>query len=516
MTSTPPTARGRVIFIGAGPGDPGLLTTRGLSVLADADVVVYDRIVAPLLQFARPDAERIEVGAPAEGAVAQDAIAMLVADKARDGLLVARLKWGDPFLFSGGAKEALFLHEQGLSFEVVPGVPVAFGSAYAGVPLSYPGGHDALILLRGHEATREDAPDVHWKALASLDGTIAAYASPRQAVAILRKLIAAGRPPLTTAALIYDVTLASQRAITDNLAGLITRLENDDAESASGLLIIGDVTILRGHLRWFDRRPLFARRIVVTRSRDRARELSDRLQSLGAQAIEAPTFRLIPAEDPEAIERAAASVQQFQWVVCESANAAHRFLKALLSGARDLRALGGVKVAAVGPSTADPLRAVGLVPDVVMPEVAEEATCDAMTAHGSLAGARVLVLGPDHGRGRNGLAPELRRRGADVQDLVAYRTAPEAPESAAAQELYRELLEGRIDAVTFTSATAVQRFADLIGRDQAADLLNTTVVVTIGPVTAAAATDLGVTDPVVAETYTVDGLVEALVRRLNR
>jgi uroporphyrinogen III methyltransferase/synthase len=282
------------------------------------------------------------------------------------------------------------------------------------------------------------------------------------------------------------------------------------------LLIIGDVTGLRDHLRWFDRRPLFARRIVVTRSRDRARELSDRLQSLGAQAIEAPTFRLVPAEDPEAIERAAASVQQFQWVVCESANAAHRFLKALLSGARDLRALGGVKIAAVGPSTADPFRAVGLFPDVVMAEVAEEPTCDAMAAHGSLAGARVLVLRPDHGRGRNGLAPELRRRGADVQDLVAYRTAPEAPESAAAQELYRQLLEGRIDAVTFTSATAVQRFADLIGRDQAADLLNTTVVAAIGPVTAAAATALGVASPVVADTYTVDGLVDALVRRLNR
>ena len=515
MTHTPSHPRGRVIFIGAGPGDPGLLTTRGRSVLSEADVIVYDRIVAPLLTLARPDAERIEVGAPAEGAVAQDAIAMLVADKAREGHLVARLKWGDPFLFSGGAKEALFLHEQGLAFEVVPGVPVAFGSAYAGVPLSYPGGHDALILLRGHEATREDAPDVHWKALASLDGTIAAFASAQQALAILKKLVAAGRPATHTAALLYNVTLASQRAVTDTLGGLISQLESDNADGASALLIIGDVTVLRDHLRWFDRRPLFARRIVVTRSRDRARELSDRLQSLGAQAIEAPTFRLIPAEDPEAIERAAASVQQFQWVVCESANSAHRFLKALLSGTRDLRALGGVKVVAVGPSTADVLRATGLVPDVVMPEVAEEATCEAMATHGPLTGSRILVLRPDHGRSRDGLAAELRRRGADVQDLIAYRTAPEAPESAAAQELYRQLLEGRIDAVTFTSATAVQRFADLIGRDQAADLLNTTVVATIGPVTAAAASALGVASPVVADTYTVDGLVEALVRRLR-
>ena len=518
MTSTPSTtARGRVIFIGAGPGDPGLLTTRGQRVLADADVVVYDRMVAPLLRLARPDAERIEVGAPAEGAVAQDAIAMLIADKAREGRLVARLKWGDPFLFGSGAKEALFLHEQGLSFEVVPGVPLAFGSAYAGVPLSYPGGHDALTLLRGHEATREDAPDVHWRALASLEGTIAAYATGSQAGIILRKLVAAGRPATHAAAFIYDVTLASQRTVTGTLASLITQLDGADTESA--LLVIGNVAALRAHLRWFDKRPLFGRRIVVTRSGERARDLADRLEDLGARVLEAPTFRLMPAEDPEAIERAVASVRQFQWVVCESANAAHRFMKAVLAGGRDLRALGGVKVAAVGPSTADQLRAVGLMPDVVVPESSAEATCAALAAHGPVEGTRVLVIRPDHGRpehAREGLAAELRRRGADAQDLAAYRTAPEAPESRAAQELYRQLLEGRIDAVTFTTPTAVQRFADLIGRDQAADLLNTIVVATIGPVTAAAAQALGVTAPVIADPYTVDGLIDALVARLNR
>jgi uroporphyrinogen III methyltransferase/synthase len=518
MITSSRAARGRVIFIGAGPGDPGLLTARGLRVLEDADVVVYDRAVAPLVRLARPDAERIEVGAPAEGAMAQDAIAMLVADKAREGLLVARLKWGDPFLFGSGAKEAFFLHEQGLNFEVVPGVPVAFGSAYAGVPISYPGGHDALVLLRGHEATREDAPDVHWRSLAALDGTIAAYASARQAAEILRKLVAGGRPATHTAALIHNPTLVSQRAVTDTIAGLITQLEADDADTSSALLVVGDVAGLREHLRWFDRRPLFGRRIVVTRSRERARDLSERLEGLGALTIEAPTFRLLPAEDPEAIERAVASIQQFQWVVCESANAALRVLKALLSPTRDLRALGGVRVAAVGPSTADQLRAAGLVPDAAVPEIGEEATCEAMAAHGPIAGSRVLVIRPDHGRSDRedeGLAAELRRRGAEVHDLVAYRTMPEAPESPVAHELYRQLLEGRVDAVTFTSPTAVQRFVDLIGPEQAADLLNTTVVATIGPVTAAAATAFGVAAPVVAETYSIDGLIEALVERLK-
>ena len=310
---------------------------------------------------------------------------------------------------------------------------------------------------------------------------------------------------------------------TSVLAGRHARVpevqEADGADQASALLIVGDVAGLRAHLRWFDERPLFGRRVVVTRSRERARDLSNLLEGLGAQAIEVPTFRLLPADDPEALERAVASSQQFQWVVCESANSAHRFLKTLLSGTRDLRALGGVKVAAVGPSTADQLRAVGLVPDAVVPEIGAEATCEAIAAHGPIAGSRVLVIRPDHGRPEReheGVAAELRRRGADVHDLVAYRTEPEAPESAAAQELYRRLLEGRVDAVTFTSPTAVQRFVDLIGPEQAADLLNTTVVATIGPVTAAAAHALGVRDPVVATTFTVEGLVEALAGRLGR
>jgi uroporphyrinogen III methyltransferase/synthase len=491
---------GRVVLIGAGPGDPGLLTVRGHQVLADADVVVYDRDVARLLRLARPEAERIEVGAPAEGAMAQDAIAMLVAEKAREGKLVARLKWGDPFLFGSGAKEALFLHEQRVPFEVVPGVPLAMGSAYAGVPITYPGGQDA---------------DVDWKALASLDGTIAAYTNGRQAAAILTMLIKNGRAATQTAALIFDGTLPQQHTITGTLAELAALAEHREG---AALLIVGDVAGLRGHLRWFDQRPLFGRRIVVTRSREQARDLVDLLEGLGAQTIEAPTFRLVPADDPEAIDRAVASANQYQWIVFESANAVSRFCSTLLSGARDLRALGGVRVAAIGPSTADRLESFGLHPDVVVPESGTEATANALEAAGSLSRARVLVVRPDHGRieqAREQLATELASRGADATDLIAYRTVAGSPETSATQDLYRQLLDGTVDAVTFTTPTAVQRFVDLIGRDQAADLLNQTVVVAIGPVTAAAATALGIASPKVAEPFTVSGMVATLVGELR-
>lgn len=513
-------SRGRVVLIGAGPGDPGLLTMRGHRVLADADVVVYDRDVARLLTLARADAERIEVGAPAEGATAQDAIAMLVAEKAREGQLVARLKWGDPFLFGSGAKEALFLHEQRVPFEVVPGVPLAMGAAYAGIPITYPGGQDALVFLRGHESAGEAAPDVDWQALASLDGTIASYTNGRQAAAMLTLLIKHGRPATQAGALIYAGTLPQQETIAGTLAELIAA---GDAREGAALLVVGDVAKLRDHLGWFDRRPLFGKRIVVTRSRDQARDLVELLESLGAQTIEAPTFRLIPADDPETIDRAVASVGQYSWVVFESANAVSRFFKALLNGTRDLRALGGVRVAAIGPSTADRLEGYGLHPDVVVPESGTEATVRALEAAGSLSGTRILVVRPhhdraDHGRSdavRETLASELSRRGADATDVIAYRTTAGAPESAAAQDLYRQLLDGQVHAVTFTTPTAVQRFVDLIGRDQAADLLNQTVVVAIGPVTAAAAVALGIETPIVAEPFTVDGLIATLVKALR-
>ena len=266
-----------------------------------------------------------------------------------------------------------------------------------------------------------------------------------------------------------------------------------------------------------NQRPLFGKRIVVTRSREQARDLVDLLEGLGAQTIEAPTFRLVPAEDPEAVDRAVASANQYRWIVFESANAVSRFCSSLLNGSRDLRALGGVRVAAIGPSTADRLESFGLRPDVVVPESGTEATANALEADGLLAGARVLVVRPDHGRveqARETLASELSSRGAETTDLIAYRTVPGSSETAAAQDLYRQLLEGTVDAVTFTTPTAVQRFVDLIGRDQAADLLNQTVVVAIGPVTAAAASALGIAAPQVAEPFTVSGLVSTLVRQL--
>ena len=506
---------GRVFLIGAGPGDPGLLTARGVRLLAQADVVVYDRAVEATLRWARPDAERIAAGAPAERETAQDAISMLLAEKAREGHTVARLKWGDPFVFDSGAKEALFLYEQGVPFEVVPGVPVAIGAtAYAGVPVTYPGAGDAVVLLRGHESDGDALPDVDWTAVAKIEGTIVCYVGGRLARRVLEELLAAGLEADQPAALVFGGTQPGQRTVTGTAQELLTSLSTTETDGGAALLVVGEVAALREHLRWFDDRPLFGKRVVVTRSPEQAGELVDALENLGAEAIVAPTFRIGPADDPEAVDRAAAHLGKYRWVVFESATAVTRLLSALARGPRDVRAFGGVSVCAIGPSTAERLRAGGIKADIIVPELRVESIAEAIEAGGSIAGQQVLVVRPDHVR--DALARDLAERGAEVTDLVAYRTAPESPESPAVQEIYRMLLEGQIDAVTFTSPTAVRRFASLLGEDQAADLLNTTAVVAIGPVTAAAASELGIEAPVVPDAYTVEGLVQALVEKVRR
>lgn len=503
------TPAGRVFIIGAGPGDPFLISARGCRVLADAEVIVYDRAAESALRWARADAERIDVGAPAERAVAQDAISMLLAEKAREGRTVARLKWGDPFLFDSGAKEAMFLHEQQIPFEVVPGVPSAIGAAaYAGIPLTHPDAGDAVVFIRGHEDEVDSIPNVDWRALAALDGSLVCWAGPRLAAGILRALVDVGRPRDDAAALIYRGTRPAQHTVTGTIGDLLDQF----AASPPGepaLLVVGDVIRLREHIRWFDARPLFGRRIILTRSADRAHELGDALEHLGAETLIAPTFRLRPPEDPEAVERAAASLDRFDWVIFESAVAAARFVAAVTHGPQDLRAFGRTSICAIGPSTEDQLRASGLKPDVVLPELQVDRVAAAMSAHAPVEGRSVLIVRPDHER--NLVADALSERGAAVTDLVAYRTDADPPDSPAAQRIYRLLLDGKIDAVTFTSPTAVRRFASLIGEEQAADLLGTTVVATIGPVTAAAALELGINPAVVAERFTVEGLVSALV-----
>lgn len=495
-------------IVGAGPGDPSLISVRGLRYLESADVVVYDHFVqARLLRSAPTGAEFIDVGPAAPRPLAQDAISLLLAEKAREDKIVVRLKWGDPFIFDTGGKEALFLHEQGIPFEVVPGIPAAVGvSSYAGVPLTYPGGGDVLVLVRGYEGETDEPPDVDWSAVADLRGTMAVFVGARQLGEVVAHLVRDGRAREEAAVLVARGTTPDQMTVQGTLENIERRAREADLPFPA-MLFVGAAAGLRDHLRWYDDRPLSGRRILVTRSREQAGEILDLLEQYGASPILSPTIRVEPG-DSAALDRACEEVASFDWIVFTSANGVDHFLAHLGSGRGDIRDLKGVGLCAIGPDTASPLRRLGLKIDVLSPEYRAEPVIEALRAKRDLRGARVLL--PRADMARDTLPDELRGAGARVTELTAYRTVLETFEPGREPDVYRMLLERQVDAVTFTSASAVRNFVSILGTDAAPDLLHSVAVACIGPVTAEAALQLGIQTAVMPSVYTIAGLVEAL------
>ncbi|HET9467015.1 MAG TPA: uroporphyrinogen-III C-methyltransferase [Vicinamibacterales bacterium] len=497
-----------VYIIGTGPGDPSLISTRGARYLAAADVVLYDRLVNPrLLRYPRLEAEKIDVGLASPQALDQEAINYLLVEKAREGKIVARLKWGDPFLFDRGGQEALFLHEHGIPFEVVPGIPAAIGTtSYAGVPLTYPGGGDSVTFVRGHEDESSTAPNVDWGSLARLGGTLVCYTGPRQLNEILSALLSNGFDPDTPAAIIYDGTFPTQRT-TDGTLQELAEMKNLRTKPA--ILVVGRVVGLRQHLRWFDERPLFGKKIVVTRSREQAGDLVDMLESLGAEPIEAPMIRVEAPDDYGPLDKVVAEAGSYDWIIFTSANGVDYFMRRLLSGDGDIRDLKGVKLVAIGPATADRLARQGLRVDLEPAESRAEAIVHALTDAGPIKGKKFLL--PRADIAREVLPDELRKAGADVTEVVAYRTVLAEIEREGDPDIYRMLLEKRIDVVTFTSASTVKNFVQIFGADQSPDLLNATKVASIGPVTAEAAEQYGIKTAIMPKEYTIPALVQAIV-----
>ncbi len=500
--------RGSVSIVGAGPGDPSLISVRGLRHLEAADVVVYDHRVHPrLLRLARAGAELIDVGPAAPRESEQDAISLLLAEKAREDKTVVRLKWGDPFIFDTGGKEALFLHEQGIPFEVVPGVSVAVGaSCYAGVPLTYPGAGDTLTLVRGYEGETGTAPDVNWSRIAAGRGAVAMFVGARQLGEVVDSLLKHGRSLDESAVLIADGTTPEQATVQGTLE-TIGRRAKDAALRFPAMFVVGAVVGLRDHLRWFDDRPLSGKRVLVTRSREQAGELIELLEEYGANPILAPTVRVEQAGDGAALDRACAEVGSFDWIVFTSANGVDRFLSRLLAGRGDVRDLKGVRLCAIGPGTAAPLQRLGIKVDLLPSESGAEAIGEALGG-ADLKGRRLLMLRAD--QARDALPDLLRQAGAEVVEVVAYRTVLEAIEPGREPDIYRMLLEKQIDAVTFTSASSVRNFVTIVGADAAPDLLKATAVACIGPVTAEAAQQLGIETTVMPQAYAIPALVDAL------
>ncbi|HEX2047574.1 MAG TPA: uroporphyrinogen-III C-methyltransferase [Acidimicrobiales bacterium] len=479
-----------VYLVGAGPGDPGLLTRRGAELLARAEVVVHDRLSEiSLLDLAPPGAERIDVGKSPGAPVPQEDINALLVERGRRGHEVVRLKGGDPFVFGRGGEEALALAEAGIPFEVVPGVTAAVAvPAYAGIPVTHRGLSTSFTVVTGHSRHAVD-DEVDWDALARAADTIVVLMGVAHRAEIAARLRAAGLPAETPVAAVRWGTRPGQRTVRTTLAGL-----PDVTLEPPVTLVIGRVAGL--DLRWFEGRPLFGRRVVVTRARAQASSLVEKLTALGAETVELPTIEIgDPTDGGAALRAAAGRLFTYDWVVFTSANAVERLLACL----HDARAFGTARVAAVGPGTAAALAARGVVADLRPPTAVAEALVESFPA-----GPGTVLL-PQAAAARPVLAEGLRAKGWQVDVAEAYRTVPArpSPEALAAA--------GKADAVAFTSSSTVTSFLSLAGADALPP-----VVACIGPVTAATAAEHGVPATVVAGEHTVDGLVGALVDALSR
>ncbi len=504
-------ATGKVSLVGAGPGDPGLLTLRGRQCLEGADVVVYDNLSNPdLLAFTRPDCEIVFTGKHGSGVrLTQEQISALVLARARAGRWVVRLKGGDPFVFGRGGEEALECVRAGIPFEIVPGVTAAVAApAYAGIPLTHRDHASVVTFVTGHEAEREGPASLPWEQLAHQGGTIVLYMSVLQLADNLRQLIAAGLPAETPAAAIRWGTTPRQRVLRGTAATL-PALAAAAGLRPPALIVLGDVVRLADELAWFERRPLFGRRIVVTRPRAQVQALAALLEAEGAEVISLPTIAPAPPDDGAAFDAALADLGRYAWLVLTSPHGALVFFERMRALGRDLRELAGVAIAAIGPATAASIAARGLTVAVTPGEYRAEAVADALIAAG-VGGRRVLLA---RAAGARGVLPErLRAAGALVDDVATYRTVL-PPEAAAAPALFAG--ERRPDLVTFTSSSTVSNFAALFPGHALPAVLAGVAVACIGPVTAATARGLGLRVAVEPAEYTVPALAAAIVEYLR-
>jgi uroporphyrinogen III methyltransferase/synthase len=489
-----------VYLVGGGPGDPGLLTVRALDVLERADVVVYDRLSQEsLLDLAPPGAERIDVGkAPGHARLSQEEINALLVERGKGGSTVVRLKGGDPFVFARGGEEAAALKDAGVPFEVVPGITSAIAvPAYAGIPVTLRHSSTSVTIVTGHEdpGSGEDGT-VDWRAVAQVGGTIVVLMGVARIGRIAKALMAGGRSPDTPVAAVQWGTRPEQRTVRATLGTIA-----NERLGTPSVIVIGEVAA--ADLSWYEQRPLFGRKIVVTRARQQASELAGKLTALGAEAVEVPSIEVQPARDAgEALRAAARELRNYDWVVVTSPNGARALLVALRAEWLDARAFGRCKVAAIGPGTADALASGNVLANLVPPEFVAESLVDAFPA-APPAGAgrpRGRVLLARAAVARDVLPRGLAAKGWEVDVVEAYRTVA-APVDAA-----RRAQLATADMVTFTSSSTVTRFLESAGPESVPP-----AVATIGPITAATAREHGLRVDIEAPVHTIDGLVDAIV-----
>lgn len=498
---------GKVILVGAGPGDPGLLTVRGLDALKSAEVLIYDYLASAEVVAECDAPEKIYVGKTgAAHTLEQEEINELIVAKAKEGKLVVRLKGGDPYIFGRGSEEAEFCRANGVDVQVLPGIPAALGAAaYAGVPLTDRRFTSAVMLITGHEDPTKETSSIDWESLARSKATLVFYMGVKNLPSIASKLLEHGLPGDMPVAIIERATTPKQRTVTATLeTAAAVALEKD--VRAPALTIVGKVASLAGELGWFQSQPLFGRTIAVTRTRAQSSGLVKQLRALGAEVIETPTIAIEPPDSWGALDGAISSIADFDWVIFTSANAVDSFMERLEAAGRDARDLAGIKFAAIGPATGERLKALGIRPDFMPKKFVAESVAEGMLAEFEIVGKRILL--PRSAIARRELPLLLERAGTQVLEVEAYKTAlPDTDVST----LKKLIEEGKIDFVTFTSSSTARHFVELLGADFVAANRSRFKAASIGPITTDTLKEFGLEPAIEAGEYTIPGLVEAIL-----
>jgi uroporphyrinogen III methyltransferase/synthase len=500
--------KGLVYLIGAGPGDPGLLTIKARKVLEEADVVVYDRLVgAEILAMANPQAEFIYVGKiSGRHALPQEEINRLLVEKAARGQKVARLKGGDPFLYGRGGEEAVFVRKHGLEFEIIPGITSAIAvPAYAGIPVTHRDATSSFAVITGHEKPEKTRSSIHWDKISTGIGTLVFLMGVENLPTICHELISHGRSPQTPIALVRWGTLPQQEVLTGTLENIVEKVEAAQFKPPA-VIIVGEVVELREQLKWIESKPLLGKRVIVTRARAQASALVDKIRQAGGQAIECPSIIIQKEVDREALHAAFKNLEYYDWLVFTSVNGVDIFLEEMFQHGLDIRDLKGIRLVSIGPATRKRLEEHGLRVEIMPPEYQAEGILDQLQK--SITPGQWVLL-PRAIGARNVLPDTLKNWGVYMHEIGLYRAVAA---QTAGQDLIEEMLNGDFDYLTFTSSSTVANFVKMIGEDNVSRIDPLVKVACIGPITAGTARDMGFTVDVMAREYTIEGLVQAVVK----
>jgi len=503
---------GRVVLVGAGPGDPELITVKGLRFLRSADVVIYDYLANERLLAEVPaSAEKIYVGKQhGRHTLSQEQINHLLIEKARSHRLVVRLKGGDPFIFGRGSEEALALKEAGIPFEVVPGITAgAAVLTYAGIPASHRGLATSVSFITGHEDPTKESSDLDWPAIASMHGTLVFYMGLSNLPMIVNRLLENGRSPATPVALVRWGTTPRQQTVEGTLGDIVARVKAVGLKPPV-IIVVGDVVALRQQINWFETKPLFGKRIVVTRSRSQISVLQSLLEALGAEILAFSTIEISEPESWQPLDSAIQEISKYDWIVFTSVNGVDAFFQRLHAQDKDSRALDHNFICAIGPATAERLRAFGIKADMQPKEFVTESVVEEFQKLSDLKGKHILLPRADIARPL--LKDELKRIGAAVTEVVAYRTRVDEGTSP---EVLSKLRSGEVDIITFTSSSTVKNFVAKIGQENLTKWLSGVRIACIGPITSKTAAELGLQTHIMPDEYTIPALVQAIVEYMK-